>query len=99
MTDVGADGTGGQVSPPIPGMRPVAFRSRSPITLETTATATPPTIKRSKSRFTIPPPYRRERTPTDGSHHPTDENARLPTGAQPYRRERTPTDEMPPYHE
>ncbi|HEY1467232.1 MAG TPA: hypothetical protein VGF11_09255, partial [Acidimicrobiales bacterium] len=52
-TDVGADGTGGQVSPPMPGMNPAAFLFRSPITLETTTAANPPTRSRSKSRFTM----------------------------------------------
>lgn len=55
-TGVGADGTGGQVSPPMPGMNPAAFLFRSPITLETTTAASPPT-RRSKSRFTMGPPY------------------------------------------
>jgi hypothetical protein len=58
ITDVGAEGTGGQVSPPMPGMRPIAFLFRSPITLETATAASPATSRRSKSRFTMSPPYR-----------------------------------------
>jgi hypothetical protein len=66
---VGADGTGGQVSPPIPGMKPAALLFRSPITLETTTAASPPTRRRSKSRFTMHPPYRVTR-PNDGAIRP-----------------------------
>lgn len=53
ITDVGADGTGGHVSPPMPGMRPVASLFRSPIILETTTAANPAASRSRRNRFTM----------------------------------------------